>query len=97
MDRRSPVYLISSHSFAVFPVSPSFKKAMCTDGGIHRRLILDANQLRSGKLFYWPVNKAQEPVRASGEAEHHSSPSRLRNNFRSGILAPQGLPPRSEA
>ena len=27
------------------------------DGGIHRRLILDANQLRSGKLFYWPANK----------------------------------------
>jgi hypothetical protein len=28
-----------------------------TDGGIHRRLILDASQLRSGKLFYWPANK----------------------------------------
>jgi len=27
------------------------------DGGIQRRLILDANQLRAGKLFYWPANK----------------------------------------
>jgi hypothetical protein len=28
-----------------------------TDGGIHRRIILDASQLRTGKLFYWPANK----------------------------------------
>jgi hypothetical protein len=28
-----------------------------TDGGIQRRLILDASQLRAGKLFYWPANK----------------------------------------
>jgi hypothetical protein len=28
-----------------------------TDGGIHRRIILDASQLLAGKLFYWPENK----------------------------------------
>jgi hypothetical protein len=28
-----------------------------TDGGIQRRIILDASQLRAGKLFYWPANK----------------------------------------
>jgi hypothetical protein len=27
------------------------------DGGIQRRLILDASQLRAGKLFYWPASK----------------------------------------
>jgi hypothetical protein len=27
------------------------------DGAIRRRVILDATQLHSGKLFYWPVNK----------------------------------------
>jgi len=27
------------------------------DGGIRRRLVLDASQLRAGKLFYWPVYK----------------------------------------
>jgi hypothetical protein len=27
------------------------------DGSIHRRLILDANQLRAGKLIYWPISK----------------------------------------
>jgi hypothetical protein len=27
-----------------------------SDGRIHRRVILDASQLRAGKLFYWPTN-----------------------------------------
>jgi hypothetical protein len=30
---------------------------LIADGGIHRRVILDASQLRTGKLFYWTVNK----------------------------------------
>jgi hypothetical protein len=42
--------------------APAIQSAECgvlwiADGGIHRRLILDASQLRAGKLFYWPVNK----------------------------------------
>jgi len=42
--------------------SPAIQAAECgvlwiADGGIHRRLVLDASQLRTGKLFYWPVNK----------------------------------------
>jgi hypothetical protein len=27
------------------------------DGAVHRRVVLDARQLRAGKLFYWPVNR----------------------------------------
>jgi hypothetical protein len=43
------------------------------DGSIHRRVILDASQLRTGKLFYWPVNKdvsfeITTPGRKSGDA-----------------------------
>jgi hypothetical protein len=42
--------------------SPAIRAGQCgillvSDGGIHRRVLLDASQLRSGKLFYWPVNK----------------------------------------
>ncbi len=42
--------------------APAIQAGQCgilwiADGGIHRRLILDASQLRAGKLFYWPVNK----------------------------------------
>ena len=42
--------------------SPGIQAAQCgvlwiTDGAIRRRVILDANHLRAGKLFYWPVNK----------------------------------------
>jgi hypothetical protein len=42
--------------------APAIQAADCgvlwiADGGIRRRLILDASQLRAGKLFYWPVNK----------------------------------------
>ena len=42
--------------------APAIQAAECgvlwiADGGIHRRLILDASQLRAGKLFYWPINK----------------------------------------
>lgn len=42
--------------------APAIQAGQCgilwiTDGGIHRRVILDASQLRAGKLFYWPVNR----------------------------------------
>jgi hypothetical protein len=42
--------------------APAIQDAQCgvvwiADGSIHRRVILDASQLRSGKLFYWPVNR----------------------------------------
>lgn len=42
--------------------APAIRAGQCgilwiADGGIHRRVILDAGQLRAGKLFYWPVNK----------------------------------------
>ena len=42
--------------------APAIQAGQCgilwiADGAIHRRLILDATQLRAGKLFYWPVNK----------------------------------------
>ena len=42
--------------------APAIRAGECgvlwiSDGGIHRRVILDTTQLRAGKLFYWPVNK----------------------------------------
>jgi len=42
--------------------APAIQAGQCgilwiADGAIHRRLILDASQLRAGKLIYWPVNK----------------------------------------
>jgi hypothetical protein len=42
--------------------SPAIRAGQCgvlmvSDGSIHRRVLLDLSQLRSGKLFYWPVNK----------------------------------------
>jgi hypothetical protein len=42
--------------------APAIQAGQCgilwiADGGIHRRVVLDAGQLRAGKLFYWPVNK----------------------------------------
>ena len=42
--------------------APVIHDAQCgvlwiADGSVHRRVMLDASQLRAGKLFYWPVNK----------------------------------------
>jgi hypothetical protein len=58
--------------------APAIQDAQCgvlwiADGSIHRRVILDASQLRAGKLFYWPVNKdvsfeITTPGRKSGDA-----------------------------
>jgi hypothetical protein len=41
--------------------APAIRAGQCgvlwiSDGGIHRRVILDASQLRAGKLFYWSTN-----------------------------------------
>ena len=42
--------------------APAIRSAECgvlliADGSVRRRVILDASQLRAGKLFYWPLNK----------------------------------------
>jgi len=56
--------------------APAIQAGVCgvlwiADGGIHRRLVLDASQLRAGKLFYWPVNKdvSFEFTMAGGNAD----------------------------
>ncbi len=42
--------------------APAIQAGQCgvlwvADGAVHRRVVLDASQLRAGKLFYWPVNR----------------------------------------
>lgn len=59
--------------------APAIRAGQCgvlliSDGGVHKRLILDVSQLRAGKLFYWPINKAvsfeiQMPRRNDGSDE----------------------------
>ena len=60
------------------------------DGGIHRRVILDASQLRAGKLFYWSVNKDVSFEIKMSEGKNRSGETVCGNNATSLLQAAEG-------
>lgn len=80
--------------------APAIQAGQCgilwiADGSIHRRLILDSNQLRAGKLFYWPVNKDVSFEIKMSEGNNRSGETVCGDNA-TALLEPAERPARRE-
>lgn len=78
--------------------APAIQAGRCgalwiADGGIHRRVILDASQLRAGKLFYWPVNKDVSFELKMSEGDNRSGETVCGDNT-AALLQPAERPAR---